>query len=82
MNLNYIEALERMIELEQEIIRLKESNREMLELLREIEWLEERDEYVDGPIYGCPVCENLNTKGHHESCKLRELLAKEEGEGE
>ena len=53
---------------------------EMVKLLKEIEWLEEWDEYIDGPIYSCPVCENLNAKGHHESCKLGELLAKvEEG---
>jgi len=49
---------------------------EMVKLLKEIEWLEEWDEYIDGPIYGCPVCENLNTKGHHESCELGKLIAK------
>ena len=37
MNLNYIEALEHMIELEQEVIKLKELNREMVEALRDIQ---------------------------------------------
>ena len=71
-----LQVMERLVELEQEVVKLKELNREMVKLLKEIEWLEVWDEYVDGPIFDCPVCGNLDVKGHHEGCKLGELLAK------
>jgi len=75
-----IGLIENTKEQQEELTRLKELNREMVEVLEQIEWLEVWDDYVDGPIFNCPVCGSLDIKGHHESCELGKLLAKAEGE--
>ena len=78
---NHDDVFVEVVELEQEIIRLRELNREMVEVLKEIEWLEIWDDYVDGPLYNCPVCGNLAGNGHNEDCTLGKILAKVGGLG-
>ena len=67
---------------EEENTRLKDLNREMVKLLKEIERLEVWNEYVEVPIFECPFCGNLDVKGHHVRCELGKLLVKVGGEGE
>ena len=50
-----------------------------MEVLKEVEWLEIWDDYVDGPLYDCPVCRNLAGKGHSEDCTLGKIIVKVEG---
>ena len=59
-----------------EVERLRKLTVEMLAVLKEVEWLEIWDDYVDGPLYDCPICRNLVGKGHHEDCILGNVIAK------
>ena len=59
-----------------EVEMLRKLSVEMLAVLKEVEWLEIWDDYVDGPLYDCPICRNLVGKGHHEDCILGNVIAK------
>ena len=62
-----------------EIIHLKQLNREMVEVIKEVEWAETWDDYIDGPLFSCPVCGNVDIKGHSNDCTLSKVLTKVNG---
>ena len=80
MNIKDMEGiLSEFAKLHYEIIHLKQLNREMVEVLKEVEWAETWDDYIDGPLFSCPVCGNVDTKGHNKDCQLQIILAKADG---
>ena len=77
MNIKDMEGiLSEFAKLHHEIIYLKQLNREMVEVLKEVEWAETWDDYIDGPLFSCPVCGNVDTKGHNNYCTLGKVLTK------
>lgn len=54
---------------EQEIELLKQYNKNLLDLIKELEWVE-----VNAGIKVCPCCLNAAFKGHRFHCKLLKAL--------